>query len=106
MGDAIPCLERFDFGGHVKAMKKTSKELDMILDEWLKERRCNRTLNKKVDRDQDFMDVLLSLFDGTTIEGFADTTIKATMLVCILSLYSIYLYNLFILNSYLDSMIN
>lgn len=69
VGDAIPCLERFDFGGHVKAMKKTSKELDMILNEWLKERR-NRTLNEKVDRDQDFMDALLSLFDGTTIEGF------------------------------------
>jgi len=88
VGDAIPCLEWFDFGGHVKAMKKTSKELDKILGEWLKERRCNRTLNEKADRDQDFMDVLLSLFDGTTIEGFdADTTIKATILVCILIFY-------------------
>jgi hypothetical protein len=42
-----------------------------------------------VDPDhQDFMDVLLSLLDGTTIEGFdSDTTIKGTILVCILNFY-------------------
>ena len=31
VGDAIPFLRRFDFGGHEKAMKETGKELDNIL---------------------------------------------------------------------------
>jgi hypothetical protein len=34
VGDVIPCLEWFDFGGHVKAMNETSKEMDEILSEW------------------------------------------------------------------------
>jgi len=84
VGDVIPCFKWFDFGGHVKAMNETSKELDEILGEMLKERRYKRTLSEKNDgQDQDFMDVLLSLLDGTTIEGFdCDTMIKATILVC------------------------
>jgi hypothetical protein len=86
VGDVIPCLEWFDFGGHVKAMNETSKEMDEILSEWLKECRQKRTLGENVDgdQDQDIMNVLLSLLDGTTIEGFdCDTIIKATILVCI-----------------------
>ncbi|RHN49921.1 putative cytochrome P450 [Medicago truncatula] len=85
IGDAIPLLKWFDFGGHVKAMKATSKELDKILGDLLEEHRHKRSLGaKEVDRNhQDFMDVMLSLFDGTTIEGFdSDTIIKATVLVC------------------------
>ncbi|CAL5185792.1 unnamed protein product [Lathyrus oleraceus] len=82
VGDVIPCLKLFDFGGHVKAMNETSKELDEVLGEWLKERRHERSLGEKVDgEDKDIMDVLLSLFDGKTIEGFdCDTIIKATIL--------------------------
>ncbi|XP_058753855.1 cytochrome P450 82A3-like [Vicia villosa] len=83
VGDVIPCLELFDFGGHVKAMKRTLKELDEVLGEWLKERRHERSLSEKVDGDdnKDIMDVLLSLLDGKTIEGFdCDTIIKATIL--------------------------
>jgi hypothetical protein len=52
----------------------------------LKECRQKRTLGENVDgdQDQDIMNVLLSLLDGTTIEGFdCDTIIKATILVCI-----------------------
>ncbi|MCI18048.1 cytochrome P450, partial [Trifolium medium] len=60
VGDALPFLKWFDFGGHVTAMKETSKELDKILN---------------------FMDVMISSLDGTTIEGFdADTIIKSTIL--------------------------
>ncbi|CAK8533660.1 unnamed protein product [Lathyrus sativus] len=86
VGDVIPCLKLFDFGGHVKAMNETSKELDEVLVEWLKERRHERSLGEKVDgEDKDIMDVLLSLLDGKTMEGFdSDTIIKAAMLVCIL----------------------
>jgi hypothetical protein len=92
VGDALPFLKWFDFGGHVKAMKKAYKEMDKILGELLEEHRSHKkTLSEKdnVDPDhQDFMDVLLSLLDGTTIEGFdSDTTIKGTILVCILNFY-------------------
>ena len=92
VGDVIPCLNFFDFGGYVKAMKETSKELDTYFDKWLKERRHKRTLDEKLDDqgNQDIMDVLLSLLDGTTIEGFdGDTIIKATILVCIYMIYMI-----------------
>ncbi|CAK8533659.1 unnamed protein product [Lathyrus sativus] len=82
VGDVIPCLKLFDFGGHVKAMNETSKELDEVLVEWLKERRHERSLEEKVDgEDKDIMDVLLSLLDGKTMEGFdSDTIIKATIM--------------------------
>lgn len=84
IGDVIPWLKWFDFNGHVKAMKETSKKLDKIVGEWLKECRHKRNLGEKVDEhNQNIMEVLLSLLDGTTIEGFdSDTIIKATILVC------------------------
>ncbi|MCI40103.1 cytochrome P450, partial [Trifolium medium] len=70
VGDVIPCLKWFDFGSHVKMMNETSKDLDEIIGELLKERRHKRTLGEKVDgQDQDIMGALLSLLDGTTIEG-------------------------------------
>jgi len=39
VGDAIPFLKWFDFGGHVKAMKKASKEMDKIIGDLLEEHR-------------------------------------------------------------------
>ncbi|RDX60973.1 Cytochrome P450 82A4, partial [Mucuna pruriens] len=84
VGDAIPYLRWFDFGGHEKAMKETAKEFDSILSEWLEEHRQNRALDKNVDQVQDFLDVMISLLDGKTIDGTdADTMIKSTVLVCI-----------------------
>ncbi|RDX66518.1 Cytochrome P450 82A4, partial [Mucuna pruriens] len=81
VGDAIPYLRCFDFGGHEKAMKETAKELDSILTEWLEEHRQNRALEENVDGVKDFIDVMISLFDGKTIDGIdADTTIKSTVL--------------------------
>ena len=74
-------LRCFDFGGHEKAMKETGKELDNIFGEWLEEHRQNRSLGESIDRD--FMDVMISLLDGKTIQGIdADTIIKSTVLVC------------------------
>ncbi|TKY50304.1 Cytochrome P450 82A4 [Spatholobus suberectus] len=84
VGDAIPYLRCFDFGGHEKAMKETAKEFDEILGEWLEEHRQNRALDENVDRVQDFMDVMISLLDGKTIDGIdADTMIKSTVLTII-----------------------
>ncbi|XP_020229287.1 cytochrome P450 82A4 [Cajanus cajan] len=82
VGDAIPYLRWFDFGGHEKAMKEIGKELDSMLSEWLEEHRKKRALGENV---QDFMDVMISLLDGKTIEGIdADTIIKSTVETVIL----------------------
>ncbi|MED6146356.1 hypothetical protein PIB30_033658 [Stylosanthes scabra] len=90
MADAIPLLRWINFG--VKAMKETAKELDVILDAWLVEhtqKKKNRVLGEKVivenDDHQDFMDMMISVLDGVTIEGFdANTINKATTLALIL----------------------
>ncbi|XP_057447524.1 cytochrome P450 82A4-like [Lotus japonicus] len=88
VGDAVPWMRWFDFGGHVKEMKETAKELDRVVGEWLEEhRRLRAMLGEKVDRDdeQDFMDIMISLVDGTIIDGFdGDTIIKATVLTLFL----------------------
>ncbi|BAU01110.1 hypothetical protein VIGAN_11027100 [Vigna angularis var. angularis] len=84
VGDAIPWLRWLDFGGHEKEMKEIAKELDSILGEELEEHRQKKGLGEKVDKFQDFMDVMISLFDGKTIDGIdADTMIKSTVLTVI-----------------------
>ena len=82
VGEFVPWLRWFDFGGHEKAMKATAKELDSIIGEELEEHRKRKGLGEKVDEAQDFMDVMISLLDGRNIEGIdADTMIKSTVLV-------------------------
>ncbi|ESW23138.1 hypothetical protein PHAVU_004G021500 [Phaseolus vulgaris] len=84
VGDAVPWLRWFDFGGHEKAMKETAKELDSIIGEELEEHRKRKGLGEKVDEAKDFMDIMISLFDGRTIDGVdADTVIKSTLLAVI-----------------------
>jgi oligoribonuclease (3'-5' exoribonuclease) len=76
----------------VKAMKETAKELDIVLDDWLVEHHKMKGLVEKVESDQDFMDMMISMLDGATINGFdADTINKATTLVCMYKC-CIYLY--------------
>ena len=86
VSDAIPFLGWLDLGGHEKAMKKTAKELDGILGEWLEEHKRRRVSGKT--KEQDFMDVMLSVdTDGADLGGYdPDTVNKATCLVCVLSL--------------------
>ncbi|XP_047176212.1 cytochrome P450 82A4-like [Vigna umbellata] len=84
VGDAVPWLRWFDFGGHEKAMKETAKEMDSLVSEWLEEHRQNKALGGKVDGFQDFMDVMISMLDGQTNNGVdADTMIKSTVLTII-----------------------
>ncbi|XVE55971.1 hypothetical protein DITRI_Ditri03aG0200100 [Diplodiscus trichospermus] len=75
--DAFPFLGFLDLGGHENAMKETAKELDSIASEWLEERKQNRASGE--GKEQDFMDVLLSLLEGTNLaaEFDVDNTIKA-----------------------------
>jgi len=90
VGDAVPWLRRFDLGGNEKAMKEIAKELDIILGEELEEHRKRKGLGEA----KDFIDVMISLFDGTITDGVdADTVIKSTILVCIFNMNIIILSN-------------
>ncbi|MQM22050.1 hypothetical protein Taro_055096 [Colocasia esculenta] len=81
--DGVPWLEWLDLQGYIKAMKRTSKELEAVLVTWIEEHR-----QKKIDEsdnaegEQDFIDAMLSSLDGIDLSGLGpDTAIKATFQV-------------------------
>ncbi|KAA0056716.1 cytochrome P450 CYP82D47-like [Cucumis melo var. makuwa] len=79
VGDSIPFLRWLDVGGHEKAMKITSKQLDSLLEEWLEDHRRKRNSGAIDGEHGDLMDVLLSNLEGMDLAGYdADTVIKAT----------------------------
>ncbi|KAE8100589.1 hypothetical protein FH972_018475 [Carpinus fangiana] len=83
VGDAIPYLGWLDSGGHEKAMKKTAKEMDCLVTEWLEEHRKGRA-SAEAKGQQDFMDVMLSILDGADLAGSdPDTVNKATCLTMV-----------------------
>ncbi|KAH7575157.1 hypothetical protein JRO89_XS02G0055700 [Xanthoceras sorbifolium] len=69
----------------ISKMKRTARQLDYVLKNWVEEhsqRRLNRNVN---DEEQDFMHVMLSAIDNHKIsDQDANTTIKATCLGLIL----------------------
>ncbi|XP_015884701.3 cytochrome P450 CYP82D47 [Ziziphus jujuba] len=87
ISDALPFLRWLDLGGHGKAMKQTAKELDDVLERWLKQHK-----QKRVSRSgeiHDFMDLMLSVLDEAEDHQSpstydSDTINKATCLVLIL----------------------
>ncbi|GKV29824.1 hypothetical protein SLEP1_g38716 [Rubroshorea leprosula] len=86
MADVLPFLRWLDIGGYEKAMKKTAKDLDGILQEWLDEHKKKRNSGEKAKGEHDFMDVMLSVLDDSEeIPSYeADTIVKATCLGLIL----------------------
>ncbi|KAH6791397.1 hypothetical protein C2S51_006403 [Perilla frutescens var. frutescens] len=76
--DALPFLGWLDIGGLEKRMKKTAKELDELVGEWLEEHRKREYSGEEKPRD--FMDVMLSVVKGWDFECeyHVDTIIKAT----------------------------
>ncbi|KAA8543533.1 hypothetical protein F0562_021721 [Nyssa sinensis] len=86
VSDAIPWLEWMDIGGHVKGMKQTAKELDVIIGNWLEEHIQKRKESCTI-QERDFMDVMLStLADDTVMSGHKrDTIIKGTTMILILT---------------------
>nr|POE95705.1 cytochrome p450 82a3 [Quercus suber] len=77
--DAVPYLGWLDLGGHEKAMKRTAKQIDHILGEWLEEHKRKRASGET--KEQDFMDVMLSATNGADLGGYdPDTVNKATCL--------------------------
>ncbi|XVE69977.1 hypothetical protein DITRI_Ditri10aG0034500 [Diplodiscus trichospermus] len=80
--DAIPFLGWLDLGRHEKAMKKSAKEMDSIMEEWLEEhRRKKESIGEEAAKgDQDFIDVLLSVLEGIDLAGYdVNTVTKATV---------------------------
>ncbi|XP_031373541.1 cytochrome P450 CYP82H23-like isoform X1 [Punica granatum] len=87
LSDMIPWLEWADIQGHVKAMKETGKELDYVLDKWLKEhieRRKQRGKHEIDDKEADnLMEILLERLTESEPMFFGrdrETVIKATAL--------------------------
>ncbi|KAH6785539.1 hypothetical protein C2S51_037994 [Perilla frutescens var. frutescens] len=71
VGDALPYLRWLDMGGYEKKMKETSKELDLLVGQWLEEHRERELL----DKQEDFMDVMLSVIRGTKLQNQYDPDI-------------------------------
>ncbi|XP_076883285.1 strychnine-10-hydroxylase-like [Bidens hawaiensis] len=83
--DFLPFTNGLDLGGYEKEMKKTGKEIDSIVDGWLRRRKREReSISTQQEGDQLFMDVLISALQDATEEDFPgydhDTVIKATSL--------------------------
>ncbi|KAL3372020.1 hypothetical protein AABB24_008521 [Solanum stoloniferum] len=79
VGDFLPYLRWLDIGGHEKAMKKVSREMDSVVEEWLAEHKTKRGIIKSGEAEEDFMDVMLSICENSGLPEFdADTAIKAT----------------------------
>ncbi|KAL3571664.1 hypothetical protein D5086_025568, partial [Populus alba] len=82
VSDALPFLRFLDLGGHGKAMKKTAKELDLAVEDWLQEHKRKRAAGI-VKGKEDFMDLMLDVFDNDAEAvqgGDSDTINKATSL--------------------------
>ncbi|KDO36446.1 hypothetical protein CISIN_1g044349mg [Citrus sinensis] len=85
--DALPFLRWMDIGGNERLMRKTAKEFDIVLQEWLDEHTMKR-VSGQVKGDEDFMYVMLSLLDDNAEllpDRDSDSVIKATCLALILA---------------------
>ncbi|XP_031377927.1 cytochrome P450 CYP82D47-like [Punica granatum] len=90
VSDGLPFLRWLDLGGHEKAMKRTAKELDRVVQRWLDEHKARRNSDREaggaVKSEQDFMDVLLSILGDAEISSYdSDTINKATCMAMILA---------------------
>ncbi|XP_019155288.1 PREDICTED: cytochrome P450 CYP82D47-like [Ipomoea nil] len=94
VGDYLPWLRWLDIGGHEKAMKKTAKEMDTIMESWLQQHKRKRNITKskeelEEEEEEDFMDGLLSSFeddkDNIPKDFDADTIVKATCMAVLLA---------------------
>jgi hypothetical protein len=82
VADALPYLRWLDLGGYERAMKRTAKEFDDVVEGWLEEHK-QRKVSGEAKGHQDFMDVMLSIVtDDEGISNYdADTITKAICLV-------------------------
>ncbi|CAI0431264.1 unnamed protein product [Linum tenue] len=88
LSDLIPILGWIDIKGMKKAMRRISKELDVIVDGWIDEHKVKR--NKLGDNlvPEDFIDVMLSVVDDNfdpSSNHNKDTIIKSTAMAVIIA---------------------
>ncbi|KAK9066707.1 hypothetical protein SSX86_014030 [Deinandra increscens subsp. villosa] len=88
VSDFIPYVKFLDLGGHAKGMEVAAKEMDDIIEGWLQEHRKKRESGEKNEGKQDFLDILISIGEGSSTEAFPrdfdrDTIIRSTSLVMI-----------------------
>ncbi|KAK8290714.1 hypothetical protein V6Z11_D06G015600 [Gossypium hirsutum] len=83
ISDALPFLRWLDICGDMKCMKKTGKELDQVVQGWLREHKQKRAENK-ANGEEDFIGVMLSILSDRE-EHHADTINKATCLSLVLA---------------------
>ncbi|XP_074382324.1 cytochrome P450 CYP82H23-like isoform X2 [Apium graveolens] len=82
VSDAIPLLGWLDsLTGYKGKMKKTAKDLEEILESWMKEHRQKRKLSSIDELEQDFMHVMQTLMDSDPYARISNTSIEATCLV-------------------------
>ncbi|KAI3461837.1 hypothetical protein Pfo_018500 [Paulownia fortunei] len=88
VSDSIPFppLRWMDFQGHIKSMKRISKELSTISQSWIDEH-VKGDRKTGLGNEQDFIDVMLSATDDnfTSFGHTRETIIKATVLNLILA---------------------
>ncbi|KAJ0025698.1 hypothetical protein Pint_08878 [Pistacia integerrima] len=86
VSDALPFLRWLDIGGIERLMKKSAKNLDIVVQGWLEEHKSKR-VSSEMKEEEDFMDVMLSLLDDPNEfpDRDVDTVIKATCLALILA---------------------
>ncbi|KAK4355004.1 hypothetical protein RND71_027198 [Anisodus tanguticus] len=87
--DAFPIalFKWIDFQGHVKFMKRTFKDIDCVLQNWLDEHVKKRvSVDVVAGNEHDFIDVMLSMMNHDDFsDGYTrETTIKATVLSMVL----------------------
>ncbi|KAG4205902.1 hypothetical protein ERO13_A04G129706v2 [Gossypium hirsutum] len=81
VSDTIPSLGWLDIVmGNIGKIKRTAKELDFAIESWVNEHR-ERRLDRGIEGNQDFIDVMLSIMDENNVPTQeADVTIKANCL--------------------------
>ncbi|CAO2823537.1 unnamed protein product, partial [Amaranthus hypochondriacus] len=90
--DLLPFLRWLDIGGYERKMMKVAKEIDGIAQVWLAEHKKRRA-SEETQEKKDFMDVMLDIYETgqeKPSEFDADTVIKATCVVSIFKLPTIF----------------
>ncbi|KAI3455147.1 hypothetical protein Pfo_011810 [Paulownia fortunei] len=77
----IPLLRWMDLQGDIKGMKRVSKELEGIIQNWIDEHSKRRLMKGKEAEDQGFIDVILSTIDDKFMINAPRLTIIKTLVV-------------------------
>ncbi|KAJ9692887.1 hypothetical protein PVL29_011811 [Vitis rotundifolia] len=78
LSDAIPGVEWMDSQGYLGSMKRVAKEVDSLVGGWVEEHEMR--FNSEGSKRQDFIDVMLSVLEDTSMFGHSrETVIKATV---------------------------